>query len=186
MLLLDNVLKRCVGIKWPIENQRMIFVDFNVFFSLARKTYLVLIMLKIDIDSIIPHREPVKIVSEVLDVQDDSCITTAVVKPTWPLFEGNSVNSLVLVEAAAQTAAIVEGYKRVKQGKNAVKGWLVGIKSAQFNVTNILVNTQLTIFVSSKQSIDNYAVVEGTIKSGENILATMVLQALRLNEEDIK
>jgi predicted hotdog family 3-hydroxylacyl-ACP dehydratase len=143
-------------------------------------------MLKIDIDSIIPHREPIKIVSEVIDAQDDSGIATAVVKPTWPLYEEGGVKSLVLIEAVAQTAAVIEGYKRIKQGKSAVKGWLVGIKNAQFNVEKIPDNTRLIINVNSKYSIDNYAVIEGTVKNGENILATMVLQALRLNEEDMK
>jgi predicted hotdog family 3-hydroxylacyl-ACP dehydratase len=142
-------------------------------------------MLNIDIDSIILHREPIKIISEVLDAQEDSGITVAVVSPSWPLFEEGGVDALVLIEAAAQTAAIVEGYKRKNQGKDCVKGWLVGIKSAEFNVTKIPVNTRLTVFVTSKYSLDNYAVIEGTIKSGEDVLAKMVLQALRLNEADI-
>jgi predicted hotdog family 3-hydroxylacyl-ACP dehydratase len=139
-------------------------------------------MPNIDIESLIPHREPIKIINEVLEIHEDSVITTAIVNSSWPLFEGDGVNSLVLIEAIAQTAAIIEGYKRNKQGKGNVKGWLVGIKSAEFNVANIPVNTRLTIFVNSKYSFDNYAVVEGIIKTGEDILATIVLQALRLNE----
>jgi predicted hotdog family 3-hydroxylacyl-ACP dehydratase len=143
-------------------------------------------MISIDIESIIPHRAPIKIISEVMDAQEDSGIATAVVNPSWPLFEKDAVNSLILIEAVAQTAAVIEGYKRIKQGKDSVKGWLVGIKSADFMVDKIPVDTKLTIFVASKYTMDNYAVVEGTVKNGENILATMVLQALRLNEEDIK
>ncbi len=91
-------------------------------------------MLKIDIDSLIPHREPIKIISEVLEVEEDSAITTAIVNPSWPLYDGDAVDSLVLIEAIAQTAAIIEGYKRKQQGKAGVKGWLVGIKNAEFNV----------------------------------------------------
>jgi predicted hotdog family 3-hydroxylacyl-ACP dehydratase len=143
-------------------------------------------MISIDIESIIPHRAPIKIISEVIDAQEDSGIAAAKVTPAWPLFENGAVNSLVLIEAVAQTAAVIEGYKRIKQGKDSVKGWLVGIKSAKFNVDKIPVDTKLTIFVVSKYTMDSYAVVEGTVKSGENVLATMVLQALRLNEDDIK
>ena len=91
-------------------------------------------MLNIDIESLIPHREPIKIINEVLEIKEDSAITTAIVNPSWPLYEGNAVDSLVLIEATAQTAAIVEGYKRKQQGKAGVKGWLVGIKNAEFNV----------------------------------------------------
>jgi len=142
-------------------------------------------MLNVDIDSIIPHRAPIKIISEVLDAQEDTGTTCAVVSPAWPLFENGVVNSLVLVEAVAQTAAVIEGYKRLKQGKDNVKGWLVGIKSAHFYMEKIPVGTKLTVFVESKYSLDNYAVIEGTVKGDEKILGTMVLQALRLNEDNI-
>jgi len=38
--------------------------------------------------------------------------------------------------------------------------------------------------IESKYSFDNYGVVEGTVKAGEKILATVTLQALRLNEDN--
>jgi len=140
-------------------------------------------MINVDIESLIPHREKIKIISGILEIKENTAISTATVNPNWPLYDGDSVNSLVLIEAIAQTAAIVEGYKRSKQGKAGVKGWLVGVKNAEFNVAKIPIDTQLTIFVNSKYSFDNYGVVQGTIKSGEDILATIVLQALRLNED---
>ena len=141
-------------------------------------------MPNIDIESLIPHREPIKIISEVLEVQEDSAITTAIVNPNWPSYEEGAVNSLVLIEAVAQTAAIVEGYKRKRQGKDGVKGWLVGIKSAEFDVAKIPVNTNLIIMIENTYSFDNYAVVEGTIKTGKKVLATVVLQAIRMNEDN--
>jgi len=140
-------------------------------------------MQNIDIESLIPHREPIRIISEVLEIQEDFAITTATVNPYWPLFDGSAVDSLVLIEATAQTAALVEGYKRNKLGKTGVKGWLVGVKNAEFKMLKIPVNTKLTIAVHSKYSFDNYGVVQGTIKSGEDILAVIILQALRLNED---
>ena len=87
-------------------------------------------MLNIDIESLIPHREKIKIISGILEIKETTAISTAVVNPNWPSYDEGEVNSLVLIEAIAQTAAIVEGYKRKQQGKDGVKGWLVGIKSA--------------------------------------------------------
>ena len=75
-------------------------------------------------------------------------------------------------------------YRRKQRGKSGVKGWLVGIKSAEFNVEKIPVNTNLIILITNKYSFDNYGVVEGTVKTGEKVLATATLQALRLNEND--
>ncbi|PKN51702.1 MAG: hypothetical protein CVU55_10720 [Deltaproteobacteria bacterium HGW-Deltaproteobacteria-13] len=141
-------------------------------------------MLDIDIDSLIPHREKIKIITGIIEVKENSAISSATVNSGWPLYDGDAVSSLVLIEAIAQTAAIVEGYKRKQQGKSGVRGWLVGIKSAEFNVDKIPVNTNLMIMITSKYSFDNYGVVGGTVKAGEKILATATLQALRLNEDN--
>ncbi len=143
-------------------------------------------MLNIDIDSLIPHRKKIKIINGILDVQPTSAISTAVVNSDWPLFDGESVNSLILIEAIAQTAAIIEGYKRKQSGESGVKGWLVGIKNAEFYEEKIPVNTNLTIMLESKYSFDNYGVVEGTVKTGEKVWATATLQAMRLNDNDQK
>ena len=141
-------------------------------------------MLNIDINSLIPHREKIKIISGVLDIQEKYAVSSATVNPKWPLYDGAAVNSLVLIEAIAQTAAIIEGYKRKQRGESGVKGWLVGIKNAEFNVEKIPVNTDLIIILESRYSFDNYGVVEGTVKSGEKVLATATLQAMRLNEDN--
>ena len=141
-------------------------------------------MLNIDIESLIPHREKIKIISGILEIKETTAISTAVVNPNWPSYDEGEVNSLVLIEAIAQTTAIVEGYKRKQKGKDGVKGWLVGIKSAEFNVAKIPVNTNLMIMIENKYTFDNYAVVKGTVKTGENVLATATLQALRLNEDN--
>ncbi|MBN1365173.1 MAG: hypothetical protein JW976_10255 [Syntrophaceae bacterium] len=140
-------------------------------------------MLNIDIDSLIPHRKKIKIISGVLDIQENSAVSTAIVNPQWPLYEKEKVNSLVLIEAIAQTAAVYEGYKRKKKGLSAVKGWLVGIKNAEFYIERIPVNTNLIIMLESRYSFDKYGVVEGTVKTGDKVLATATLQAMRLNED---
>jgi len=138
----------------------------------------------LNIEDFIPHREPIRIISEVIEINEESGITGAVVKSSWPLYDGDGVNSLVLIEAIAQTAALIEGYKKKKQGKGGVKGWLVGIKSAEFKQASIPVDTRLVIAVKSLYSFDNYGVIEGTVKSGEDVLAEAVLQALRMDDDN--
>ena len=138
-------------------------------------------MCMLNIEDFIPHREPIRIISEVIEINEESAITGAVVNSNWPLYDGDAVNSLVLIEAIAQAAALIEGYKKKKQGKAGVKGWLVGIKSAEFKQATIPVDTRLVIAVKSLYSFDNYGVIEGTVKSGEDVLVVAVLQALRMD-----
>lgn len=138
----------------------------------------------IDIEKLIPHRAPIRIITEVIEMNDDSGITSAVVNQNWPLCDGRHVRSLVLIEAIAQTAALLEGYKRQKAGKSGVKGWLVGIKSAEFSRDLIAVNTRVVVQVQSLYAFDAYGVIEGVVKSDDEILLTAVLQALRLNNDE--
>jgi predicted hotdog family 3-hydroxylacyl-ACP dehydratase len=138
---------------------------------------------EVDIESVIPHRDRIKMISEVLEMTDDTAVTAALVKPTWPLCNGATVNPIVLIEVIAQTAAVIDGIKRKKQGKSGGKGWLVGVKNAKFNITEIPVGTKLIARVRNSYSFDNYSVIEGTVYAGEENLALIVLQALRMNED---
>jgi predicted hotdog family 3-hydroxylacyl-ACP dehydratase len=138
----------------------------------------------IDIESVIPHREPIKIIEEATELQDNSGTAVAVVNERWPLFDGRTVHSIVLIEAIAQTAALVEGYKRKKRGQDSIKGWLVGIKSAEFHRDVLALQTPITVSISSRSSFDDYAVINGTVTSGNETLLTAVLQAIRLNKDE--
>jgi len=137
----------------------------------------------IDIEALIPHREPIKVITDVVELHDNSATTAAVVNERWPLYDGHAVGALALIEAIAQTSAIVEGNKRSRAGKSGVKGWLVGIKSAEFSTDSIPVNTPITVHVDSLHSFDNYGVIEGVVTSGGNVLLKAVLQAIRLNDD---
>ncbi|PKN70045.1 MAG: hypothetical protein CVU54_08425 [Deltaproteobacteria bacterium HGW-Deltaproteobacteria-12] len=138
---------------------------------------------KIDIESLIPHRYPIKMISDVLEITPDSAAAGAVVNSDWPLCDGKEVSPLVLIEVVAQTGALVDGYKRKMQGKTGGKGWLVGVKDAQFNTAAISVGTHIVASVANSYSFDNYSVIKGVVKTDEDILAVIVLQALRMNED---
>jgi predicted hotdog family 3-hydroxylacyl-ACP dehydratase len=137
----------------------------------------------IEIENLIPHREKIKIISGVTDIQETTAVATAVVHSHWPLCGEDGVDALVLIEGVAQTAAVVEGYRRKQKGLEGVKGWLVGVKHAEFNVGKLPLGAQITIMIERKHSLENYGVVEGTVKNGDAILARMTLQAMILNKD---
>lgn len=137
----------------------------------------------IDIEALIPHREPIKVITDVIAFGDHKGTASAVVNERWPLYDGQAVGALALIEAIAQTSAVLEGHKRMREGKSGVKGWLVGIKSAEFKTDTIPLNTPITVYVDHRDSFDNYGVIEGIVKSGDETLVTAVLQAMRLNDD---
>ena len=144
------------------------FVDFATLFSVVEKKKGQKPM--IDIEALIPHRKPIRVITEIVEVNENAGTATAVVNEHWPLCDSGRVSSLVLIEAIAQTSAFIEGHKRMLEGKSGAKGWLVGIKTAEFMTDSVPVNTPITVHVDSLYSFDNYGVIEGVVKSGENIL----------------
>jgi predicted hotdog family 3-hydroxylacyl-ACP dehydratase len=140
----------------------------------------------IDIESLIPHRDRIKMISKMLEITPESAVATATVSSHWPLCDGNAVSPIVLIEVVAQTGAAIDGYKRKLQLKTNGKGLLVGIKDARFTVCAIPVGTQIVASVKNSYTFEKYSVISGTVKAGKEILAEVTLQALRTNEDPTK
>jgi predicted hotdog family 3-hydroxylacyl-ACP dehydratase len=136
--------------------------------------------LNMDIAEILPHRGPMKFIDKVLAADATSALTSSIVDARWPLIVNNCASVLILVELAAQTAAIFMGWKR-KQKNSRIKpqrGWLVGIKSARFFIETIPVYTQVTTRVSQNFVFDNYTELAGEIQMDGQLIASIDVQVL--------
>ena len=136
----------------------------------------------IDIEALIPHRDRMRLITEVLFVDEEKAVTSATARETWPLFAGGSVDTLVTIELVAQTAALLEGWKRLQSDRGGATGWLVGIKNAEFRSMRIPVNETLVTEVRRSYALEGYAVFTGTVSIGSEPVATMQIQAFRPEE----
>lgn len=93
----------------------------------------------LSLDDLLPHRGNMMLVGKVLEVDSDHALTVCRVKKSWPMADDNGVHPLILIELAAQTAGVCNGWERIQtKGLDSEKmGWLVGIKK-----TEILVDHQ--------------------------------------------
>jgi len=136
----------------------------------------------IDIEALIPHRDGMRLITEVLDLDEEKAVTSAIARETWPLFADGSVDMLVTIELVAQTAALMEGWKRLQTGRSGATGWLVGIKNAEFRSMRIPVNEILVTEVRRSYALEGYAVFTGTVSIGSEPVVTMQVQAFRPEE----
>ena len=90
-------------------------------------------MLDIDIEKMIPHRDRLKLIDGVLELNDDKAVCLAIVKESWPLFENGEACQIIMIELVAQTIGIAAGHKKYKETGKGARGYLVGIKHADFN-----------------------------------------------------
>ncbi|MCL5808520.1 MAG: hypothetical protein M1418_08265 [Deltaproteobacteria bacterium] len=136
----------------------------------------------IDIETLIPHRDRMRLLDAVVTVDGEKAVTAATVTEDWPLYREGSVNVLVTIELVAQTAALLEGWKRLQSNRGGATGWLVGIKSADFRRPRLDVPATLITEVVRSYALEGYAVFAGTVSSGSETVAAMQIQAFRPEE----
>jgi len=133
----------------------------------------------IRIEDLIPHRDRMKLVGEVLEIGGETTRTSSVVTEAWPLGETGLLGPVILVELVAQTAGAHEGWKARRDGKGGTKGWLVGIKKAAFFTDTVPVGAVLTTSVRLLYAQQAYAVFMGTVETVSKTLAEVELQVFR-------
>jgi len=135
-----------------------------------------------DIEALIPHRDRMRLIGEVVAVDDDRAVASSVLTEEWPLYRDGSVDVLVTIELVAQTAALLEGWKRQRSGRGGAKGWLVGVKTADFRLPRIPLPATLLTEVRKDYALESYAVFEGTVRRGTEVVAVVNIQAFRQEE----
>jgi len=138
--------------------------------------------MNIAVETLIPHRDRMALIEEVLDVDEQSCTTAATVRESWPLFAGGTVDALTLIELVAQTACAGGGWKKRRDGNATGGGWLVGIRNGEFYENRVPLHTRLITQTVNLYSLDDYHVFEGTVKANSTVICRMTIQALR-NEQ---
>jgi predicted hotdog family 3-hydroxylacyl-ACP dehydratase len=135
-----------------------------------------------DIEALIPHRGRMRLIDEVVAVDDDRAVTSSAVTENWPLYRDGSVDALVTIELVAQTAALLEGWRRQQSGRGGATGWLVGIKRADFRMPRIPLPATLLTEVRRDYALEGYAVFEGTVRLGTEMVSAVSIQAFRPEE----
>ena len=139
--------------------------------------------LPLDIEKLIPHRDRMKLINDVIEVNTDMAVTSSLVSERWPLCHGSFVDQIVMIEVVAQTAGIHVSWKKgIDKGVGGM-GWLVGIKGADFFLDRIPLHTELITTVKNLYSVENYNVLEGTVMAGTDLLCRVQIQVFRFESD---
>ena len=133
------------------------------------------------LETLVPHRGRMLLLSEIISFDDQQATASAVVSESWPLTTLDGANALVLIELVAQTAAINNGWQIIqRQGpEKDHRGWIVGIKSAQLLVDSIAVGTTIIVESRNQYEYENFRVTHGVARIGNQIGAEVTLQLIQ-------
>ncbi|MCX5829342.1 MAG: hypothetical protein NTV58_15285 [Deltaproteobacteria bacterium] len=137
-----------------------------------------------EIEALIPQRDRMKLLDEVVAVNEDIAVTSARVSHRWPLCQGSYVDPIVLIEIVAQTAAVFISCKKGIKTGGSMRGWIVGIKNADFFVDRIPLDTVLIATVKDLYHVDQYSVLDGEVTAAAKPLCRVQIQVFREIDEE--
>ena len=132
-------------------------------------------------EDLLPHRDRMKLVDGIIEVNEKKAVTFATVTNQWPFLKDETVQSLVCIELVAQTAGISNCWDGIKKhGEHFVnRGWLVGIKSAVFHMDAIPLDTRITTRSENRFDFEGYIEILGTVELASKIIAEVRLQLMQ-------
>lgn len=137
------------------------------------------------VEDLLPHRGRMRLVDEILHVDEERAVTRSKVTEQWPLFDGESVGSLILIELAAQTAGICNCWNGLRtQGERFVKkGWLVGVREARFFVDSLPLSAHVVTTAENRFKFENFREIAGSARIGAKAAAEITLQLVQVDVE---
>lgn len=137
-----------------------------------------LLLSDLTIEDLLPHRGDMLLVDEILEVDNNHAVTLCRTAASWPMAEDDGVPALILVELAAQTAGVCNGWDRIqKRGLDSEKtGWLVGIKKAEFFIDTLSFGDNV---ISSARNTHDFASLREVYcqqHRNNTLIATITLQ----------
>ena len=131
------------------------------------------------VDDFIPHRDRMKIINDIVEVDDVHCVTQSIATSLWPLCDGGQINSIIIVELVAQTASVFAGWQKLNKTKIRGEGVIVGIKKVVLTVPAIPVGSRLRTSCRMLVNLDEqYGEFEGEVKDDHTSYGRVHLQTL--------
>lgn len=136
------------------------------------------------LEDLLPHRDGMLFVREVLEVDSNNARTLFLVDKSWPMADEQGVHPLILVELAAQTAGVCNGWDRIQTNglDSNQMGWLVGIKKADFFIDSLPFGSIVTGTAENTHSFENLREVSCELYMNEQLIGKVTLLLFQANE----
>jgi predicted hotdog family 3-hydroxylacyl-ACP dehydratase len=125
------------------------------------------------------------LVEEIIELTGEKAVSRSVVAAHWPMTDHRGADVLVLVELAAQTAGINNGWQnRLRNGPDAVsRGWIVGVKSARFSVDVLPLGAEIRVTSENSFEFEGFREIRSSAKVNGRSAAEITLQLMQADQD---
>ncbi len=130
------------------------------------------------LEDLLPHRAGMLLIGSVVEVDATRAMTLSTVSAAWPLAGPAGAPSLLLIELAAQTAGVCNGWDRIQtQGMESNQmGWLVAVKRAEFYAPLLPLGATIRTEAENTLVFANFRENSSRLFLDETLVAEVTLQ----------
>jgi len=132
--------------------------------------------------ALIPQRPPFVMIGKLLETDGIRCTTSFTILEDNVLCDDGKLNASGLIENMAQTAAVMSGYKSKMQNTVRPKGFIGQVSHFACTALPSVGDEIITEIIEEKEVFD-VAIITGTIKLGNEAIASCKLKIFRMNEK---
>jgi predicted hotdog family 3-hydroxylacyl-ACP dehydratase len=122
-------------------------------------------------EGLIPHRLPMRLVDELLEVDGKKATIVAQIASDSPLVDTTGkLEDIALVELIAQSHAVLNGYYDQLQARPVRQGFLVGVKKAEWFAA-VYADERLLIKIDTLAELDAFTIATGEVWRDETLVA---------------
>ena len=127
-------------------------------------------------ERLIPHRTPMRLVDTLVSVGDGCAVAESVLPGTAMVTdEEGKIDEVAFTELIAQSYAAYKGYMDRMDGKPPGEGFLVGVRHLEIT-GRAYAGDRLLTSIRTVAAFGGFAVVEGAVARGDEILASGTLK----------
>ena len=143
------------------------------------------ILAGLTLEDLLPHRGSMLLIDRVLAVDNTHAVTCSRVTESWPLAVDGGVQPLVLVELAAQTAGVCNGWDRIQtQGLDSDQmGWLVAIKKADFLIDLLPFGGEIIARAENTYNFENLREIACQLRLDDTCIGRATLQLFQARNQ---
>jgi len=122
-------------------------------------------------EELIPHRMPMRLIDHLIEIDGKNGIVEARIGTAGLLTDADGMlEDVALVEIIAQSYATLKGYIDRRDQLPVRQGFLVGIKKMVCHAS-VQTDDLLQVHIRTIAELDNFAVAEGKIRRGDEMIA---------------
>lgn len=123
------------------------------------------------VDSLLPHKPPMRLVDSILHEVDDGLVCKVVVGDDFVFLRDGRAEMAVCIELVAQSVACLAGLRDVRAGRKPKSGLLVACRDARFSEGALRPGDELAVQVKSQWVKEPVASFTGQVRRADDVLA---------------